>query len=306
MAAWAPTNQAGLFTDASLAPEGTHRSGDRFRLTVMEMCLLDIWRDATLGRMAMRLIIVIDGDQDFLREISRDLGGLRYRVVAVASAKKGLELARMGNPDLIMLDMEIPGSSGKAVMAELKADEITANIPVLITLQTAGKEKLIAARQAGAVDFLLKPYKREVLLEKLEQLWQSKEEREARERAKIRTTPVSASSLKITRSGNRMALVLPPMLNDEYDLLLRQEHAAGAFQVGEGGELILDLRPLGELNPPQRKLLIGIVDLFSAQMPIVVAGRHYGMLLQDGYDETCRLFLSLDELLAYLKYVGKA
>lgn len=256
--------------------------------------------------MAMRLILVIDGDQDFLREISRDLGGLRHRVLAVASPRKGIEMARTGNPDLILLDMDIVGSSGKAVMAELKADDITREIPVLMTLQTAGREKLIEARQAGAVDFLLKPYRREVLLEKLDQLWQSKEERDAKERARLRATPPTAASLKITRSGSRMALIFPAELDDSYTSLLRNQHAAGVFRVAEGGELILDVRPLADLNAPGRKHLLEIMDVFAEQMPIVVAGRHYGLLLQEGYDEKARLFLSLEELLAYLKYVGKA
>lgn len=254
--------------------------------------------------MAMRLIVVIDGDQDFLREIGRDLGGLRHRVLAVGSARRGVELARTGNPDLIVLDMDIAGSSGPAVMAELRADEITRDVPVIMTLQTADRDKLVAARKAGAVDFLLKPYKREVLLEKLDQLWRSARSREQQERARAQAG--AAPSVRITRSGNRVAVILPGDLQPAYLEAFLNQRQSGALRVSEGGELIVDLRPLADLNPVSRRVLFQLLDTLVPEKPIVVAGRHYGVLLQEGYDEKALLFLSLDELLAYIKFAARA
>lgn len=252
--------------------------------------------------MAMRLIIVIDGDQDFLREIGRDLSGLRHRVIALRSGRKGIAMAKTGSPDLILLDMDLVGGGAFALMEELKTDEITKRIPVIMTMQNADRESLVSARKAGAADFLLKPYRKETLLEKMDQVWQGQQDRDKRERHQERE---SATVLKVTRNGNRVALFVPPEIDQEYISLVAEEYAGGVLQIPENGDLILDLRPLGDLNAPGRKHLFDFLRLFEREEPIVVAGRHYGILLQEGFDEHARLFLSVDELLAYLKYVGR-
>ena len=80
-----------------------------------------------------------------------------YTVLSAADAEAGLTLARNEHPDLILMDIQLPGMDGLAATALLKADEATRAIPViaLTALAMKGDEERILA--AGCVGYLAKP-----------------------------------------------------------------------------------------------------------------------------------------------------
>jgi len=80
-----------------------------------------------------------------------------YDVIQAADGEAALELARTERPDLILLDLSMPGMSGFDVLAALKAEHRTAHIPVVVVTSHSDRRSRIAALQAGAEDFLTKP-----------------------------------------------------------------------------------------------------------------------------------------------------
>src|SRR5437763_3519194 len=80
-----------------------------------------------------------------------------YTVLAAMSAEIGLTLAREGHPDLILMDIQLPGMDGLEATALLKADEVTRDIPViaLTALAMKGDEERILA--AGCDGYIAKP-----------------------------------------------------------------------------------------------------------------------------------------------------
>jgi PAS domain S-box-containing protein len=103
-------------------------------------------------------ILVIE-DDDVLREVQqRSLELQGYRVITANTGKIGLELAQTGLPDLILLDLALPGMTGFAVLDELRRRHISVDVPVIITSAMDKQEIIEQAISKGAVDYLVKPY----------------------------------------------------------------------------------------------------------------------------------------------------
>jgi GAF domain-containing protein/DNA-binding response OmpR family regulator len=107
-------------------------------------------------------VLVID-DEPAVREIvTRFLGREGFRVVAAAGGEEGLQLARTIAPDVITLDVLMPGMDGWAVLSGLKADPLVADIPVVML--TIVEEKNLGYA-LGAADYLVKPLDRDRLVD---------------------------------------------------------------------------------------------------------------------------------------------
>ncbi len=92
----------------------------------------------------------------------------RWQFLSAQNGKEGLAQAREGLPDLILLDLQLPGMKGDAVLAELRHDPRTQHIPVVLLSADAtvlSRERLLAG---GANDYISKPFKLESLLELLD------------------------------------------------------------------------------------------------------------------------------------------
>jgi len=105
-------------------------------------------------------VLVIDDDPAARGLLGRALGD-RCRVLTAAGGEEGLALARSARPELITLDVLMPGMDGWAVLSALKADPVLASIPVILTSVTDDRE---IGRALGAVEYLTKPVDRDRLL----------------------------------------------------------------------------------------------------------------------------------------------
>lgn len=109
------------------------------------------------GSKAAATILVCD-DEDVLRELIRASLDGRYPLIEAADGDEALRCARERRPDLILLDMMMPGRSGLDVLAELRSDAELAEVPVvMLTARTQAVDREAAA-SAGADRFLAKPF----------------------------------------------------------------------------------------------------------------------------------------------------
>ena len=107
----------------------------------------------------MRHTILVADDEAVLRALVRaTLSSAGYDVLEAADGDEALELARSARPDLIVLDLMMPGKSGLDVLRELRADpELAATPVVMLTARTRAADREAAA-EAGADRFLAKPF----------------------------------------------------------------------------------------------------------------------------------------------------
>jgi two-component system copper resistance phosphate regulon response regulator CusR len=101
-------------------------------------------------------ILLIEDDEKVARAVSTGLEAERFAVDRVGDGLEGLDAARLGTYDLIILDLMLPGLSGTELLKRLR--EVNSDVPVLIlTARDAISEK-IANFEAGADDYLTKPF----------------------------------------------------------------------------------------------------------------------------------------------------
>lgn len=91
-----------------------------------------------------------------------------HKVSTAASAEEGLEIAANTSPDLILMDIVMPGVNGFQATRTLRASEQTAAIPVIMLSTKDQETDRIWGLRQGAVDYLVKPVKRRLLLERID------------------------------------------------------------------------------------------------------------------------------------------
>ncbi|MFK4247389.1 SpoIIE family protein phosphatase [Micromonospora chokoriensis] len=116
------------------------------------------WETATDVRPGSARILVADDNADMREYLSRLLRAAGYRVEAVNDGRLALQSARANHPDLVVSDVMMPGLDGLQLVAALRAEPRTAGTPVLLLSARAGQEASIEGLEAGADDYLVKPF----------------------------------------------------------------------------------------------------------------------------------------------------
>ena len=83
------------------------------------------------------------------------------------SAQKALAALRKRQPDLILMDVRLPDVDGLQLTRQLKSIDAYASIPIVMLTGHGHRQVLVDSREAGAIDFLVKPFDRETLLKKV-------------------------------------------------------------------------------------------------------------------------------------------
>ncbi len=112
-------------------------------------------------------ILLADDNAD-MREYMRRLLEGAYTVEAVENGTRALDAARARPPDLVLTDVMMPGLDGFGLLRELKADPRTSPVPVILLSARAGEEAKAEGLEAGADDYLVKPFSARELLARVE------------------------------------------------------------------------------------------------------------------------------------------
>lgn len=124
---------------------------------------------------AMPARILIVDDHPTMREAMRlVLAEEGFTVDEAADGARALDLVASGRPDLVLLDLNIPGISGPDLLEALKASRVTSGIPVVV-VTAEDEEGRRAAMQAGAEDYLTKPFSPRVLVRTVERVLEGSE-----------------------------------------------------------------------------------------------------------------------------------
>jgi diguanylate cyclase (GGDEF)-like protein len=113
-------------------------------------------------------ILVVDDEPENLHVLSHMLHLFGYRVRAVSEGAMALSVARATPPDLILLDISMPGMDGYQTCQQLKADERTRDIPVIFISALVDVQDKVKAFGVGGVDYIPKPFQIEEVLARLE------------------------------------------------------------------------------------------------------------------------------------------
>ncbi|MGE3175031.1 MAG: response regulator [Planctomycetota bacterium] len=108
--------------------------------------------------MAKPKILVIEDESDILEVIEYNLDREGYKVIPCRNGELGLSRIRTDNPDLVILDLMLPGMDGVEVCRQVKADPVTRAIPVIMLTAKAEESDIVLGLGIGADDYLAKPF----------------------------------------------------------------------------------------------------------------------------------------------------
>jgi two-component system alkaline phosphatase synthesis response regulator PhoP len=133
-----------------------------------------------------QLIVVIEDEEDIRELIRYNLDKEGYRVLAANSGEKGLEVVMNSMPDLIVLDLMLPGIDGLQVCRQLKADPKTKNIPVVMVTARGEEPDVVSGLELGAEDYVSKPFSPKVLVARVKTVLRRSQAGEADPQAILR------------------------------------------------------------------------------------------------------------------------
>lgn len=118
----------------------------------------------------MAKVLYIDDEPDNIDLLSRRLTRRGFAVMGATNATDGIALAAQWKPDLILMDIRMPGLDGYEATTRLKADPATRSIPVIVLTADAARADEERARAVGADDYATKPVELPTLLDKIQKL----------------------------------------------------------------------------------------------------------------------------------------
>ena len=117
---------------------------------------------------APRTILIVEDEPDLAELVAMNLERAGYQPYRAHEGRSGLETARTLIPDLILLDVMLPGLSGTEVAQRLRLDSATAHIPIIMLTAKSAEVDEVVGLSAGADDYITKPFSLTVLLARIE------------------------------------------------------------------------------------------------------------------------------------------
>lgn len=108
--------------------------------------------------MTKRKILIIEDDSFISEMYARKLRSLAYQVEQIEDGSRAIEIIKEQKPDLILLDLVLPGADGFKILAMLKKDSELKNIPVLILSNLGQSREVEKGLRLGADDYLIKAH----------------------------------------------------------------------------------------------------------------------------------------------------
>ncbi len=118
----------------------------------------------------MKRILVADDDRNVLYLISEVLSRSEFEVSQAVNGDQALKMARETEPDLVLLDIMMPGLDGIEVCRALKSDPATKGLKVIMVTAKTGRKDIEAGQSAGADYYITKPFKLSELIGIIESL----------------------------------------------------------------------------------------------------------------------------------------
>jgi two-component system response regulator RpaA len=186
--------------------------------------------------MAEANILIVEDDDIVARTVERSLSSEDFKITKANSGVEGLKAAHKSKPDLVILDVIMPGMDGYTVCREMRSDPILANVPILFLTAKVKEQDRINGFLAGADDYLSKPFNVDELILRVQAILRRTKDRNGDIRPLQDATAESQT------------------LSESVQAILNQIHGDKTFSANRClivGEYVLDTQ-LFELHTPDK------------------------------------------------------
>jgi len=108
--------------------------------------------------MSKETILIVDDEEDILELIKFNLKGEGYNILQAMTGEEAIKIAKQSGPDLIVLDLMLPGIDGLEVTRYLKNNNATMDIPIVMLTAKGEESDIVAGLELGANDYISKPF----------------------------------------------------------------------------------------------------------------------------------------------------
>jgi two-component system phosphate regulon response regulator PhoB len=159
------------------------------------------------GEAEQASILVVDDEEDLLELVRFNLARDGYAVTCVTSGEEAIKAVRRDAPDLVVLDLMLPGFDGLEVCRRLKADPRTRETPIVMLTAKGEERDIVAGLDRGADDYITKPFSPRVLSARIKALLRRRES----ERAADQEAVVEVHDLAIHPGRHEVLLAGKPL-----------------------------------------------------------------------------------------------
>jgi len=117
--------------------------------------------------MSKEHILIIEDETDIQELIKFNLEKEGYRVTSTLTGEEGISQAKASHPDLVLLDLMLPGIDGFEVCRRLKSDDETKKIPIVMLTAKGEESDIVSGLELGADDYITKPFKPRILIARI-------------------------------------------------------------------------------------------------------------------------------------------
>lgn len=118
--------------------------------------------------MSKKKILIVEDEESLLKLESILLTSRGYEVKGVADGRAALEALHTTKPDLVLLDIMLPEMDGFEVCRQIKSDESTRHIPVIMLTAKKSREDMVKGEEVGADWYITKPFKSAMVIETIQ------------------------------------------------------------------------------------------------------------------------------------------
>ena len=162
--------------------------------------------------MAKKHILAIDDEKDILKLLQYNLERDGYQFSSAKSGEEGLEAVRTKRPDLVILDLMLPGMDGLEVCKILRANKETKHLPVLMLTAKGSEIDQVLGLELGATDYIPKPFSIKVLSARVKNIFRNQEPK------KEETRVVQAGDLVIDKDRHSFTIKGKPVTLTKLEL----------------------------------------------------------------------------------------
>jgi len=167
--------------------------------------------------MPKETILVVDDEEDLLELVKYNLEREGFQISCAESGEKTLKSTRHERPDLIVLDLMLPGIDGLEVARRLKQDQKTAGIPIVMLTAKGEEADIVTGLELGADDYITKPFSPRVLIARIKAVLrrQSTQPKDPDQILNIGNLTIDSGRRAVSAAGNYVDLTY-----SEFQILL--------------------------------------------------------------------------------------
>lgn len=157
--------------------------------------------------MANERILIVDDEEDVLELIRYNLDKNGYKIITATSGEEAITEAKSKTPDLIVLDLMLPGIDGLEVCKKLKSDVKTERVPIIMLTAKGEESDIVTGLELGADDYVTKPFSPKVLIARLRRILHRTVSRDLeRPPVKIRDLTINPARREVLVKGKPVSL----------------------------------------------------------------------------------------------------